>query len=94
MKANAIFIHKNQSRHVLEVDGDTYFVIQSRKRAGIAPADIISGDLTLHDVKWVLNITRGILVDIEVLGRHATAQEAIVAATFVEDKQTDFIADR
>ena len=80
MKANVIFIHKHNPRHVLKVDGSGYFVVQSKNYADIAPADEISGDLTLRDVKWLLNITRGTLVDVEVLGRHATAEDAIAAA--------------
>jgi hypothetical protein len=80
MKANVIFTSKHDPRHVLKVVGSGYFVVRSKYHTDIAPADEISGDLILRDVKWLLNITRGTLVDVEVLGRHSTVEDAIKAA--------------
>ncbi len=80
MKMNVVFVHEYDPRQVLEVNGDDYYVVQSKRNSDMGTADQISGDLTSHNVKWLLNVTRGTLVDVEVLGRHCTVRDAIRAA--------------
>lgn len=81
MKASAIFVHKQDPRHVLEVAGLGYFVVKTKHYSDIAPTDSISGDMTKQGVCWLLNLTRSTLVDIKLLSRHAIVEDAITAAS-------------
>ena len=79
MKANVVFIHQRDARAVLRVNNNDYFVVIGKHSTDMAHADDISGDLTMRDVKWLFNLTRGTLIDVKVLGRYATMQSAIQA---------------
>jgi len=83
MKAHVVFINKYQPRIVMQA-ADSYVVVQSRSRAAIGPTDEISGDLTLHNVKWLLNLTRSMLINIKVLGRFSSLDTALEAAMVIE----------
>jgi hypothetical protein len=81
MKADVVFVHGRDPRHVLKVNGGDYFVVRSTHQTDMSAADQITGDLTMRGVKWLLNVTRGTLVDVEIIGRHGSMQDAIMAAT-------------
>ncbi|MEX2482489.1 MAG: hypothetical protein WD928_16650 [Gammaproteobacteria bacterium] len=83
MKAHVLYIDTHQPRIVMEA-ASGYVVVQSRSRAAIRATDEISGDLTLHNVKWLLNLTRRTLVDIEVVGRYSTLDAALETAMSTE----------
>lgn len=80
MKANVVFKHRDQPRAVLQVGDDDYYVVTSDNYVDMARADDIRGDLTLVNVKWLLNLTRGTLINIKVLGRYVTVHSAIQAS--------------
>ena len=83
MKAHVVYINAHQPRIVMQT-GDSYVVVQSRSRMAIGASDDISGDLTLHNVKWLLNLTRSTLVKIRILGRYSALDAALEAAMFTE----------
>lgn len=91
MKANAIYAHKRDPRHVLEVVGLGYFVVKTKHYSDISPADTVSGDLTKQGVYWLLNLTSSTLVDIQLLSRHAIAQDAITAASTSDFDENDML---
>lgn len=81
MTARVVFVHAAVPRVALEIGDDSYVVVQNKCQADMDYADVISGDLTIADVKWMLNITRSKLLRIQVLGRYATLERAVAATT-------------
>ncbi len=79
MKASTVYIHRNRARAALQVSPDQFFTIETRRQGDLALADEVTGDLLLNKVKWFFNITRGTLIRVDVLGRHATLRAAIGA---------------
>lgn len=79
MKAHVVFNHQRDPLAVLRVNENDYFVVMSKYSTDMAHADDISGDLTMRDVKWLFNVTRGTLIDVKVLGRYATMRSAVQA---------------
>lgn len=84
MKINVVFKNREHPRAVLRFGDEDYFVVTSEHDVDIAPADELRGDLTLLNVKWLLNLTRGRLINISVLGRYVTQAAAIQASTAVD----------
>ena len=83
MKVHVVHIHPQQPRIVLQT-GDRYVLVESQSRAAICDTDEISGDLSLPNVKWLLNLTRSSLVNIKVLGRYLALEAAQEAALLIE----------
>lgn len=83
MKADVVYKHRDHPHAVLRVGDEDYFVVRSERYVDIAHADDMRGDLTLVDVKWLLNLTRGTLVNIRVLGRYVSLDAAMQASTVV-----------
>ena len=81
MKAHVVFKHDEHPRAVLRVGDGEYFVVTSEHYVDMAHSDAIRGDLTLVDVKWLLNLTRSTLINIRVLGRYVTMNSAIEASS-------------
>ncbi len=81
MKASVVFKHGEHPCAVLRSRDDEFFVVTSEHYVDMAHSDAISGDLTLADVKWLLNLTRGTLINIRVLGRYVTINSAIEASS-------------
>ncbi|MEQ8662334.1 MAG: hypothetical protein RLW62_16075 [Gammaproteobacteria bacterium] len=65
---------------VLHTTPAAYVLVECRWRGAIALGDIIAGDLMLADVKWFLNISRDLLIEICVLGHFATLAAAVMSA--------------
>lgn len=78
MRAHVVYVSPQQPRVVIQAAG-RYVVVESQSQAAIADTDEISGDLTLHNVKWLLNLTRSSLVNIKVLGRYSALEAALEA---------------
>lgn len=81
MKISVVYIHPLQPRVIVHTQGGSYVLVQLRFRADIGRGDVITGDPLLPNVRWFLNVTRGLLIDIQVLGRYPTLAAAMLVAS-------------
>ena len=80
MRVNVAYVHPHQPQVVLQAADGVYVLVQCRFRTDIGDHDIIAGDPLLANVKWFLNVTRGLLIDINVLGHYPTLAAALLSA--------------
>lgn len=86
MNANAVYIQQKYPRAALQVAGDEFFAAQSERRKDIELEDNISGDLAMSDGKRLLNISKGTLIQVRVLGRFPTLESTIEAISALSSK--------
>lgn len=81
MKISVVYIHPLRPRVIVHTQVDSYVLVQLRFRADIGRGDVITGDPLLPNVRWFLNVTRGLLIDIHVCGCYPTLAAAMLATS-------------